>query len=65
MLRLSRVQKACIARGILLGRPEYVEQDTSAPAPSLRLTVMVSHKPARLRAAAAVIAEALDEVAAQ
>lgn len=58
---LTQVQKQCMERGVLLNRPEYVAQDKSAPAPSLRITVMAAHKPARLREAAAIIVDVLEQ----
>lgn len=55
----TNVQKACIKRGVLTARPEHVPLDDKAPPPSLRITIMSSHKAQKVREAAAVIAEEL------
>ncbi len=59
---MTKVQKVCMDRGVLVARPEYVQQERTQMPPSIRVTIMVGQKPARLREAAAVIAEALKQV---
>lgn len=57
--KLTEIQKKCIEKGILVGRPEHVKEDEACQKPSLRITVMASHTPAKLREAAQVIATEL------
>ena len=59
---MTKVQKICMQRGVLVTRPEQVAQEQTILPPSIRVTVMVGHKPARLREAAAIIADALKQV---
>jgi len=57
--KLTEIQKKCMEKGVLIGRPEHVKEDEGCKKPSLRITLMSSHNTAKLREAAAVIATEL------